>query len=134
MSCWDIESNRTIMGFNIDELILFATTCRELGIRVEDVTDGIKIGYDLARKELNEMLSKSVKDTCSVVTDIAQEGGLIITTGSCTITKAVLKTKVPIMRVYHGAQHSVIVPTFILDQLQEAYMKLFKKERGNRYE
>lgn len=56
------------------------------------------------------------------------------TTGSCTITKAVLKTKVPIMRVYHGTQPSVIVPTLILNQLQEAYIKLFKKERGNRYE
>lgn len=71
MSCCNIESNRTIMGFNVDELILFATACRELGISVEDVTDGIKIGYDLARKELNEVISTIYKNADRVITDIS---------------------------------------------------------------
>lgn len=71
MSCCNTESNRTIMGFNVDELILFATACRELGIRVEDVTDGIKIGYDLARKELNEAISTTYKNADRAITDIS---------------------------------------------------------------
>ena len=51
------------------------------------------------------------------------------TTGSCTITKAVIRTKIAVMKVYHGYSTSVVVPSFLLNQLQEAYMRIFKRER-----